>query len=70
MIEIIAIFAACQMNLLICKNMTHHRTFEDMDTCKKYIERIVPKANRLRKKSNHPFPIVMAKCKYQLIKSN
>ena len=69
MIEIVAIFVACQVNLLVCRDLpfslTQH-TFENMDQCKVKVTEILKKENKWRKDMSHDYPIVMGKCKFYL----
>ncbi len=66
MIEIGAVFVACQLNLLICFDLPFLRDkhlFEDTDKCRAYVEQVVEIKSDLRRMSNHPFPVVMGKCR-------
>jgi len=66
-IEVVAIFVACQMNLLICVDLPFiekYHTFGDPDKCRAAVIEIVKTEQAHRIKNNYPYPIVMGKCKY------
>lgn len=67
MIEVVAIFVACQMNLLICVDLpfiARFHTFSDPDKCRAAVVEIIKTEQAYRIDNNMPFPIVMGKCKY------
>ena len=67
MIEIVAIFVACQMNLVICVDLPfikEYHTFDDPDKCRTAVVEIIKNEQAYRIKNNYPYPIIMGKCKY------
>ncbi len=69
MIEIAAIFVACQINLLVCFDLPFNEdrhTFLDPDKCRAYVARVVELESVLRRKNNDRFPVVIGKCKYYM----
>ena len=69
MIEVVAIFVACQMNLLICVDLPfleEYHTFSDPDKCRAAVVEIIKKEQAYRIEHNNSYPIVMGKCKLYL----
>lgn len=67
MIEVVAIFVACQINLLICVDLPFikkYHTFDDPDDCRLYVAMVVKNEQAFRIENNYSYPIVMGKCKY------
>lgn len=67
MIEVVAIFVACQMNLLICVDLPFlgkYHTFSDPDKCRAAVVKIVEAEQEYRIKNDESYPIVMGKCTY------
>lgn len=66
MIEVTAIFVACQINFLICVDLPFLKdkhTFENQNQCRIFVEHIVKIESSLRKKNNNLFPVVMGRCR-------
>ena len=69
MIEVVAIFVACQINLLICIDLPFlgkYHTFSDPDKCRTAVVEIVKAEQTYRIENNTPYPIVMGKCTYYI----
>ncbi|KKL05316.1 hypothetical protein LCGC14_2607220 [marine sediment metagenome] len=67
MMEVVAIFVACQINLLICVDLPfikEYHTFSDSDKCRTAVVEIIKAEQAYRIKNNNLYPIVMGKCKY------
>lgn len=69
MIEVVAVFVACQINLLICIDLSFiekYHTFSDPDKCRAAVVEIVKVEQAYRIKNNYQYPIIMGKCKWYL----
>ena len=69
MIEVVAIFVACQINLLICVYLPfikEYHTFSDPDKCRTAVVEIVKTEQAYRIKNNYQYPTVMGKCQWYL----
>lgn len=69
MVEIVAIFVACHISLLVCIDLPFiekYHTFEDPDKCRSYVSTVVEHEQAFRIENKMPYPIVMGKCKYWL----
>lgn len=67
MIEVVAIFVACQINLLICVDLPfikEYHTFDDPDKCRTAVAEIIKKEQTYRIEHNNSYSIVMGKCVY------
>lgn len=72
MIEVIAIFVACQINLLICIDLPFlgkYHTFSNSNECRVAVIEIVKVEQAFRIKNNYQYPIIIGKCKYHIDKN-
>jgi len=65
-VEVVAIFVACQLNLLICRDINFNAKFEDFEKCRAYVSKVTKVETKLRKGWKDKFPIVMGKCRTHL----
>lgn len=71
MIELISVFVACQINLLVCIDilyLSRKNIFTDTDKCRAYVNQVIKKESAYRRKYNDRYSVVMGKCRFYIRK--